>query len=140
MGVAAKRYLRTMQVPAPRNTFPKKEKLCSRSEIGRLFDAGMHTGVSPLKAIYVFRTDAGEVAQTVFVVPKRRFRRANQRNLLRRRMREAFRLNKQAYYDALRTKDKKVSVALIYNTGQPATYAEIERAMVKLLEKLAGTL
>lgn len=71
--------------------------------------------------------------QAMFVVPKRNFKRAHDRNKLKRRMREAYRLNKNATYEQLSVSGKKIIVAFIYIGKQQQEYLEIEFAILKLL-------
>ena len=71
--------------------------------------------------------------QVMFVVPKRNFKHAHDRNKLKRRMREAYRLNKQAIYDVLNPGGKKIIIAFIYTAKQQQHYPEIASAVTKLL-------
>lgn len=75
-------------------------------------------------------------AKTMFVVPRRIFRKAHDRNLLRRRIREAFRHHKASLYQHLQAKNKCVSMAILYNAREPAGYEAIEKATVRLIGKL----
>lgn len=119
------------------NTFRKHERLCSRKEIERLFENGSSANAFPLKIIFIERNELPEIpAKTLFVVPKRNFRKAHDRNRLRRRMREAFRQNKQGLYESLKKKGKRLSIALLYNTKKETEYAVIEQALNKLLRHL----
>ncbi|MCC8062147.1 MAG: ribonuclease P protein component, partial [Rikenellaceae bacterium] len=77
-----------------RFTLPKAERLAKRNEIGRLFTHGEAFLVYPVKCTYLFRTDSGP-ARIMVIAPKRNHKRAVARNLLKRRMREAYRLHKQ---------------------------------------------
>ena len=97
--------------------------------------------VRPVKLIFVLREALPEIAaKTMFVVPKRNFRRAHDRNLLKRRMREVFRIRKADLYEILRSKKKQVSLALLYTGREENDYAAIDKAITKLLEKLKETI
>lgn len=78
-------------------------------------------------------TDLLTPLQAMFVVPKRNFKRANDRNKLKRRMREAYRLNKNSVYEQLTPSGKQIIVAFIYTGKQQQKYKEIESAILKLL-------
>jgi len=76
--------------------FPKSERLNSKKSIETIFLSGKSAFYFPLKAIFTLEDLTGEQApsQALFVVPKKRFKRAVDRNKLRRRIRESYRLNK----------------------------------------------
>lgn len=69
----------------------------------------------------------------MFVVPKKKFKHANDRNKLKRRMREAYRLQKKEFYDKLEGNNQNVNMAFIYigNTAEP--YSVIYASLQKLL-------
>lgn len=71
--------------------------------------------------------------QAMFVVPKRNFKKAHDRNKLRRRMREAYRLNKQQLYQQL-PEGRNVALAFLYTGREQQDYASIESALLKLFE------
>ena len=120
-----------------RNTFRKYERLCSRKEIERLFASGASINVHPLKLVYIRRTVfPGIPAQTMFVVPKRNFKRAHDRNLLRRRMRESFRLLKPELYGELKKKELSVSMALLYTGKAEESFVTINKSLQEILTKL----
>jgi len=76
--------------------FPKSERLNSKKKIEELFSRGQQFSVYPLKIIYLQKEQEEPLSsnQVLFAVPKKRFKRAVDRNLLKRRIREAYRLNK----------------------------------------------
>lgn len=67
-----------------------------------------------------------------FAVPKKRFKNATDRNLLKRRMREAFRLNKQELYQSLENKNIKVNILLVYIGSEILSYKEIEEKSIQI--------
>ncbi|RNL56686.1 ribonuclease P protein component [Pedobacter jejuensis] len=77
-------------------TFRKEERLCSRKHLDLLFKNGSSFLLYPFRVSYLFIDEPAKVqAQVVINVPKKRYKRAVDRNLLKRRIREAYRLNKQ---------------------------------------------
>lgn len=115
-----------------RYLLPKSERLAKRSEIGRLFTHGEAFLVYPVKCTYLFRTDSGP-ARIMVMAPKRNHKRAVARNLLKRRMREAYRLNKYILGEEGRGAD----IAFSYIAkGEPLDYRAIQKAVVSILNKL----
>ena len=93
----------------------------------------------PLKLISITRTELPEEAiKIMFVVPKRSFRRAHDRNRLRRRMREAYRLSKAEITEHLQLRGSAVSLALLYTSRKEEDYAVIDTAVREILERLKG--
>jgi len=84
-------------------TFRKEERLCSKKHLGLLFKSGSSFLLYPFRISYLFIDEPLDVpVQVVINVPKKRYKRAVDRNLLKRRIKEVYRLNKQeAFYNAL---------------------------------------
>lgn len=121
----------------PEYTFPKNERLCSRKLIGDLFTSGETFLIYPLKVVFLKTELPAEVqAQIGFSVSKRNFKRAVRRNLLKRRMREAYRLNKPVFYDQLAAKNSFIALMFVYVGKDIADSASIEKATVLALKKI----
>lgn len=75
-------------------------------------------------------------AQFALTVPKKKFKKAVQRNRIRRLMREAYRLNKHHLYDALQKEEKQLALLVIYTGQETMPFAEIESAMQQMLRRL----
>jgi ribonuclease P protein component len=90
----------------------------------------------PIKLIYL-STDfpLKFPAQALFVVPKKNFKHAHDRNQLKRRMREVYRLNKNELY--LKLGDSKRLLAFVYFSKKKETYALIEKSMKAQLDEMA---
>ena len=112
---------------------PKSEKLHSFGAIRRLFTEGRGGFVYPLRYV-VYADSAEEVqAEILFSTPKKFLKRANKRNKIRRRMREAYRLNKQILESGT---PRYLQVALIYSSKEMLDYKTIENATKRILENL----
>jgi ribonuclease P protein component len=121
-------------------TFKKEERLCNKKLIDGLFHNGSSFLCYPYKASWMF-TDGEQQfpVQIVFSVAKKRYKRAVDRNLVKRRMREAYRLNKQAQlYDVLNGAGKKLVLSISYIGKEISSYEFFEKKMLKLLIQLAG--
>ena len=70
----------------------------------------------------------------MFVVPKKKHKRANKRNDIKRRMREVYRLNKNPLYESLKT--QKIDLMFICLSNEELEYPVIEKSMLQLMETL----
>lgn len=84
-----------------RNNFRKAERLCSHKALAELFAQGEAFLVYPIRCVYRRVEFDGEPMRVLISAPKKNHRRAVHRNLLKRRIREAYRLNRQILKDAL---------------------------------------
>lgn len=115
------------------NRLPKSEKLHSFGAIRRLFSEGRGAFVYPLRYV-VYAESADELqAEILFSTPKKFLKRANCRNTIRRRMREAYRLNKSILQSG---EMRHLQVAFIYSTKEMLDYKTIENATKRILENL----
>ncbi|MDR1379953.1 MAG: ribonuclease P protein component [Tannerella sp.] len=122
---------------AERNLFRKNERLCLKKDIDRLFSDGQTFLSYPLRIVYLPETggDAPPSGISVLVsVPKKRIRRAVQRNRIKRLIREAFRLNKKEAADFCGQRGKRLHIAFMYICNDIKTYSGIEKAMLKALK------
>jgi ribonuclease P protein component len=123
-------------------TFKKEERLCNKRLIDELFHNGSSFLCYPFKASWLFIDEPLQFpVQILFAVSKKRFKRAVDRNLIKRRMREAYRLHKQQYlYDKLNGTEKKVVLSLGYIGKEIAPYEFTEKKMLKFLSQLSAEL
>lgn len=85
-------------------TFPKKEKLKSQKLIEKLFLEGKAVNAFPLRVLYLQTDfDDGAKIKTGVSVSKRNFKKAVDRNRIKRLLREAYRLNKPEYFNNITT-------------------------------------
>jgi ribonuclease P protein component len=122
-----------------RFTFTKDERLSKEKTIKELFEKGSSFYLYPFKVIHIPNPDKGANAinQVLISVSSRQFKRAVDRNKIKRRIREAYRLQKEV----LNTKSEKAIFTFIYTAKEILPYAELKEkvlmAMTKLNTKLA---
>jgi ribonuclease P protein component len=118
------------------NTFHKHERLCSKKQIDELFDSGASRNAYPIKLIHLAYKSEKPNVKAMFVVPKKKFKRASDRNTLKRRMREAYRLQKAGLYQVAGTTG--LNLAFLYYGSKEEDYQTIYKALSKLLDNLTG--
>ncbi len=121
----------------PSRTLPRAERLRTLGAIRRLFESGESGFVYPFR--YVWFAEADEIAsvEVLFSVPKKFHKRANKRNLLRRRTKEAYRLQKQTLKNG---SPANLDLALIYSSKEIVPYKTVENALRRILQQIAERL
>lgn len=119
-------------------SFNKIERLCSKTAIDDLFANGKSKTQFPIKLIYkVSEFESPFPVRAMFVVPKKKHKRANKRNIIKRRMREAYRLNKHNLYKSLL--NHKYDIMFLYLSNEENDYRVIESKMLQLLKQIQET-
>lgn len=113
-----------------RNTLPKKERLCGKTAISKLLAKGKHGSVPGLRYLCLYGTDA-EVTRMMVSVPKKSFKRAVKRNLLKRRIRESWR--KQKHMLAV---EGNLDILFMYPVKEILSYEEIYTAVGQVIENI----
>jgi len=111
--------------------FPKAEKLTGKKKIEELFQDGSSFFLHPF--LLKYKTTDESVHRILIAVPKKKIKRAVDRNLIKRRVREAYRLNKHLIYGQHET---FYHVGFIYQDTKALPYTEIEKKLVILLRRL----
>ncbi len=117
----------------------KNERLKSKKNIDTLFLNGKAFFVFPYSVKYLIFDELinqEEALKLVASVPKRKFKRANKRNTIRRRLKESYRINKVELKQLLINKIKSMHLLITYNASEELPYQEMNEKMKKVLQIL----
>ena len=141
----------------PDFTLPRSERLRSLKAIRRMFGEGKSGFVYPYRFIYLVHSPEQADSQVdsqvdsqaheepahercvnvMFSVPKKFHKRANRRNLLKRRTREAYRLGRETMCEKIAQSGCSVDMAFIYSTKECHTYKTINNAVQRIMAQVA---
>ena len=113
-------------------TFRKGEKLKSEKNIQELFAKGSSFYLFPFKVLTLPSGDPIKFHQVLISVSKRHFKRAVDRNLIKRRIREAYRLQKQS----LAAVEQPLLIGFIYTHKEILQAEEIAKKTLQALQKI----
>ena len=114
----------------PRNTLPKKERLCGKTSISQLLAKGRYGNVPGLR--FCCLVENGQKENRIMVsVPKKLFKRAVKRNLLKRRLREGYRTQKHSLQAS-----KGIDLLITYSTKDILPYEDICAAVGQIISKV----
>lgn len=116
----------------------RSERLKSEKAISALFETGSSLSVPPIRLIYLLKSSPENIPIKIgFAVPKKNFKRAVDRNLIKRRMREAYRLNKYLITNEIENANPGIDIMLVYQGQKIEDYNKISHCVTELLKKLS---
>ncbi len=125
-----------------RYTFKKNERLYLKKQITRLMQKGEHLRVFPFFVRFLIDTQIDTPAKLLISVPKKKFKRAVDRNRIKRLVREAYRLNKHQLYECLKKNNVNILLSISYFDVDIPNYklveTKINEIFTKLCQKLSG--
>ncbi|MDR1403723.1 MAG: ribonuclease P protein component [Tannerellaceae bacterium] len=122
-------------------TFSKEERLSWKRYIDLLFEKGQSFVAFPLRVIYLLLDEKKEIPASVLIsVSKKKFKRAVDRNQIKRQAREAYRTQKHALAETLVEKEKAMLVAFLYLDKEIHPFSTMEKAMEKAMKKAINIL
>ncbi len=118
-------------------TFAKVERLCSKKYIDKLFEKGSEANESlfsyPFRVVYTKeKTAENTLPQILVSVSKRNFKKAVDRNTVKRRIKEAYRLNKHLFLE----NDLPKQMVIMYLNKEILTFLEIEEKLKLIFKKM----
>jgi len=121
-------------------TFSKNERLCSKILIDEIFEKGKKIKSFPFIMTYLpistENCDWENQAKIVISVPKKKVKLAVNRNVLKRRIKEAYRLNKKSFYTILKEKNTHLALFLVYIGKENESFTYLEKKLKLLLTDL----
>jgi ribonuclease P protein component len=119
-------------------TFKKEERLCSKKLIEELFHNGSSFLLYPFRIVWLKHDLPADVPVQVLInVPKRRFKKAVDRNLIKRRIRESYRLNKvEGLYVFLKGHSSQLLLAFQYVGKDIADFELVDKKLKQVLAQL----
>lgn len=118
------------------NKFPKSERVYSRKEIEYLFAKGDKEWSFPFAAHYIFEDRKTPQIKIGISVPKRKIKKAVDRNRAKRVIKEAFRLQKQVLGDI---NSQPITIFIVYSHYELPDLDDIKAKIVRIFEKIKTT-
>lgn len=119
-------------------TFKKAEKLCSKKDIELLYKSGSSKTFYPLKIFWkVNKFESNYPVRVLITVPKRLYKRAVDRNLMKRRIREAYRHAKPNLYAELMKKEIQLDVLIMYVGKEKEEFVVVQKSLETGLNKIS---
>jgi len=130
-----KLFLRTIR-PMKTQGFSKQERICRRNDFNLLFSEGKSFFSYPFRCIFLQKASDEFAARIAISVSKKKFKRAVDRNRIKRLMREAYRLEKHTLYDRTQEQTASLDMLIIYTENKLLEYKPIRDGMRVLLKKM----
>jgi len=121
--------------------FPKKQRLTREKEIEKLFSNGNYFSEKPFSVIWSFEKSHESIfIKSLIVVSKKKVKLAVRRNAIKRKIKEAYRINKKQLESILRKENKQLNLALIYQHDEILDYMIIEKKINLVFNRLFNLL
>ena len=117
-------------------SYGKKEKLKSRKELDALFNGGKSFLVFPVKVLYAYTDATSAAVKTGVGVSSRYFKKATDRNRVKRLLRETYRTEKAPLLEVIQTQSISLNVFLLYVDKSLPEYTNLKKVMNTVIQKL----
>ena len=123
-----------------KHTFRKYERLYLKKQIDAVFKKGKQFRAFPFFVRFMETDDLDYIAKVMFVVPKKKFKRAVKRNRIKRLMKEAYRLNKHQLYECLQKNNRKILIVVSYFQDKLPDYKTVENGITDIFTKICASI
>jgi ribonuclease P protein component len=123
----------------PSRVFPKEERLTSKKLIEDLFKNGSSYYLHPFRLLVLYNKDEKltlSYPQVLFNVPKRNFKKAVDRNRIRRQLKEIYRINKIDLFGKDMTLPLPACFAVLYTAKEKISFEMLEKKLILILQRL----
>ncbi len=117
-------------------TFKKQERLTGKKNFENLLATGRQIKIFPFIVYWTYIGDQDYPVRIAVTIPKKKFKKAVDRNLLKRKFRESYRINKHILYNSLIESNKKIHVLVVYISDKIVDLEGINNKSLKMLEIL----
>lgn len=114
------------------NTFSKEERITNKTVIDKLFKSGKRIGMYPFDVRYIIERK-NLFNKVLVTAAKGKIKSSVKRNLLKRRIKESYRLNKN-----ILNQNVKCNIAFIYSSDKILSYNDINNSLIKILKKISS--
>jgi ribonuclease P protein component len=116
----------------------KNDRLCGVRAVSELFARGKTMVIPPLKVIFLLmpEDDLISPARVLVSVPGKQFRKAVDRNLIRRRIKESWRLNMLPLKEKMTASGRRIDLAIIWIDPEIGSYETTEKCVRRIIERL----
>lgn len=115
-------------------SFSSSLRLKKKEQIAKLFSSRRSKGKAPLRLLIHSSEGEGEL-KVLVAVPKRKLKKAVERNKMKRLIREAFRKNKGHLEELILRSSHNFSLGILFNSNKLESYSRIEEALIFLLKQ-----
>jgi len=117
-------------------SYTKKEKLKSKKQLDALFAKGRSFTVFPVKVFYTFNNEQDNIIKTGVGVSSRHFKKAVQRNRVKRLLREAYRTEKQPLHFHLKNNKKQLALFLLFIDKELPEYRLVKEKIKLCIQRI----
>jgi ribonuclease P protein component len=118
-------------------TFTKDERLCKKILISKLFREGHSFFIYPFRVIFLeIMIPVNFPVQVLISVPAQIIRKAVLRNKIKRRIREAWRINKEILYEDLTERQQQMAVCIMYTSKEILPSSLVREKIILILQRL----
>lgn len=120
-----------------RQTFTKDERLTRKYLIGLLYKEGSSFFIHPFRVTWLIREiSSPQPVQVLIAIPKQNYKKSVARNLLKRRIREAYRKNKYILYEVLERRHLVMILGITYVAKEIVSSTVVHEKIILLLRRL----